>query len=381
MKNMRQVGTIVWLLAGGLAYGGSVSQRSIADLGQSADMIVIGSASGGFKAGSTPGFSISVTRVVKGQATPGTALWVQWTSGVPLESAVLPPGADIAVSGAGIWFLQSSQGGWSLLPLTQGRAPLDRIFIPTPSQGAILAAYAYAETAALQTKLALEVCSAIESESGSYSQQVYWLLRGDLDTLNSPAVPLLYQRLSAATSPQQQALGLSGLIRGGNGSALALASGTSQQFSHYPIEYGILLTSVRNEFRAADSLSIAALGQAALGSASQGSSFREAAAHALAAIHSTSTLPYLATLLGDPDATLRVEAVGGLGAFANGYGIQTPANVASMSYLQRATNAPYQTPDTMAHFAMGSVAIEQNETWYVSFWQTWWQQNRASLGF
>jgi hypothetical protein len=90
---------------------------------------------------------------------------------------------------------------------------------------------------------------------------------------------------------------------------------------------------------------------------------------------------FLATLLSDPNATLRVEAVGGMSAFANGLPIQTPAGVASMAALQLPASAPYKTPETVAHFAMGSTAIEANEASYVSFWKGWWAQNRASLGF
>jgi hypothetical protein len=52
-----------------------------------------------------------------------------------------------------------------------------------------------------------------------------------------------------------------------------------------------------------------------------------------------------------------------------------------MAALQLPASAPYKTPETVAHFAMGSTAIEANEASYVSFWKGWWAQNRASLGF
>jgi hypothetical protein len=92
-------------------------------------------------------------------------------------------------------------------------------------------------------------------------------------------------------------------------------------------------------------------------------------------------MPYLAALLDDPDPDLRVEAVGGIGAFANGLPVQTAASLASMSYLQPSSNAPYRTADTVAHFAMGTRAIEKDEASYVAFWKSWWDQNRARLGF
>jgi len=139
--------------------------------------------------------------------------------------------------------------------------------------------------------------------------------------------------------------------------------------------------SLRDFFRAADQGSVTALGQAASDSANPSSAFREAAAHALAAIHTLPTLPYLAALLDDTDAAQRVEAIGGMGAFANGLPSQTAAGVPSLAHLQLAQSAPFRTGDTMAHFALGSQAIEKNEGTYLSFWSQWWSQNRTNLGF
>jgi hypothetical protein len=76
-----------------------------------------------------------------------------------------------------------------------------------------------------------------------------------------------------------------------------------------------------------------------------------------------------------------VDAIGGMGAFANGLPVQTTAGVASLAFLQVPASAPYKTAETMANFAMGSTAIETNEASYLSFWNGWWSSNRASLGF
>ena len=89
-------------------------------------------------------------------------------------------------------------------------------------------------------------------------------------------------------------------------------------------------------------------------------------------------LPYLAALLDDPDPDLRAEGVGGLGAFANGLPVQTSANVPSLGYLQRPASAPYMTKETDANFALGPGAETEPR---LSFWKTWWLQNRTSLGY
>ena len=107
---------------------------------------------------------------------------------------------------------------------------------------------------------------------------------------------------------------------------------------------------------------------------------REVAAHALAAIHTAATLPYMAALLEDSNSNLRIEAIGGMGAFANGLPTQTLEAVPSLSYLQLPTSSPYQTADTIANFAMGK-AIAARESVYLAFWKTWWSQQRTSLGF
>jgi hypothetical protein len=139
--------------------------------------------------------------------------------------------------------------------------------------------------------------------------------------------------------------------------------------------------AIRDGLRSPGATSIAALGKAAVDATNPNLAFREAAAHALAAIHTAPTLPYLGTLLDDPNSTLRVEAIGGIGAFANGLPIQTAAGVASLTSLQIPNSAPYKTQETIANFAMGSTAIERNEASYISFWKGWWSQNRANLGY
>ena len=143
---------------------------------------------------------------------------------------------------------------------------------------------------------------------------------------------------------------------------------------------GVLLLNIRDSFRATDSVSVNSLGQSATDS-TKPLAFREAAAHALAAIHTATALPFLAALLDDPERSLRVEAVGGLGAFANGLSVQTSAGVPSLSHLQFPDKAPYKTAETVAHLAMGWQAIAPNEASYLSYWKAWWAEHKASLGY
>ncbi len=345
------------LLAASLSYASLIAPQSVADLEQNATLIVVASATAAPN-GITNSFLLKVNRVVKGDnALTGSSITVGWTPTSANAGAVGP--------GAGIWFLQQSSAGWSLLPVVQGNVPFVMTYYPTSATGGLIAAYAYASTASTTDKLPLPLAS---------------LHYGTLEQLQSPVITALYQRLSRIGSPQQQALGFAGLVRQGSSAALTSAAKVATVFAGYPVENGILLLSVRDQFRASDGGSVKALGQIAADTTAN-QLFREAAAHALAAIHTKESLPFLAQLLSDGDVTLRVEAIGGLSSFANGLPGQTASGTPSLAHLQLPVGGPYQTPETIANFAMGSQAIEQNESRYLTFWQTWWSQQKSQLGY
>jgi len=360
------------LLTGGNVYGSIGGQRSLVELEQSADLIIVGGASGGAQSGSALSFSLQVNRVVKGDATvAGTLIAVDWAS---VDRPGPPAVGRPQVSGNGLWFLKRSSSGWELLPAISGE-PFSQTYIPGPV-GAISSAYAYTPAAALSDKVASEISAALEAASGGGAglSSLYYLL----DELRSPVIQLLYNRLSASASTNQRILGLSGLIRGGSATALSAALEIASSLGAYPLESGVLFESVRNEFRSTDSTSVGILGQIATASTCPSQPLREAAARALVAIHTQQAVPYLAALLDDPDSNLRAEGIGGLGSFANGLPVQTTASVPSLSYLQRPPSAPYMTKTTIANFALGPAAATDAR---LSFWKAWWLQNRAALGY
>ena len=285
--------------------------------------------------------------------------------------------APFAAAGNGLWFLQRSSSGWRLLPVMQGDVSLSDTFIPQ-QPGPILSAYTYGAATSLNDKVASEVSSAIENADGGTLR--FYALHSDLlDHLNSPVIGTLYQRLAASNSPRQKILGWSGLIRNGSAEALGSVVQSVSLIKSQPLEAGVLASSIRGAFRSTDPKSVAALGQF-LSIPSMPQALREAAAHALASIHTVAALPYLAALFDDPDADLQVEAIGGFSAFANGLPVQTPANATSLAYLQGPESAPYKTSETVDHLIMGKQAISQNGR-FLSFWKTWWQQHRIELGY
>jgi hypothetical protein len=372
------LGSAALLLTVSCGYASLVTPRSLIALAQSADLIVVGTAGGTFPSSRVINFTVAVNRVVKGdQSMVGQTISVFW----PTAAATMAPGATRSATGSGIWFFQQTNSQWVLIPVLDGGPDLDHAYFPV-ADGPLLSAYAYVPTAALTDRLASELASAIEGANGEYNFQLSLLQYGSLDELKSPIAQILYQRLSISAVVTQSMLGLSGLIRAGSSAALVAATTAEPTFASHPIENGILTQSIRANFRSSDDNSVAALGAASADSPNSNPSFREAAAHALASIHTGTSLPFLAALLDDPIAALRIEAIGGLGSFAIALPVQSSANMANLGYLQMSrANNPYRTDDTIRNFAMGQKAISQNETKYLSFWKNWWSQNRASLGY
>ncbi|HEX5431004.1 MAG TPA: HEAT repeat domain-containing protein, partial [Bryobacteraceae bacterium] len=309
------------LLAGGGLYGNLTAPASILQLEQAADLIVNGTVSGAAQNGATFSFSVQVGRVIKGDPSlAGTSVPAFWESG-----GQPPAGSGASIRGSGIWFLQRMVSAWRVIPVTQETMDFGRTYFPA-SSGTILSAYAYTQGASVEDKLASEISSAIESGSAFVPQFDSAMAGGLLDELKSPVLAVLYRRLANSASTDQRLLGLSGLIRAQDASALADAARLAATVRNDPAE-GVLLLSVQIYFRATDPSAVSALGSAATGILTSNTDFREAAAHALASIHTNAALPFLATLLDDPDLNLRVEGVGGIGAFANGLPVQTKAGV------------------------------------------------------
>ena len=364
-----------------LLHAGLVAPRSLLELEQQADLIVVGSATASISAGSPQAvFPLEVSRVVKGDSSiAGTSITVAWVSSAGLlTTGIVSPGSNISFSGTGLWFLEHSSSGWLLLPVMTGGISLNDCYFPVPT-GPIAPAYAYSPTAGLSDKITSELAAALEADHPRSMPLDF--LNYSLDELGSPVAGILYQRLSASASVSQRFMGLSGLIRQGSASALSAASSLASQFASFPQETGVLLNAIRNDFRPTDANSVAVLGNIAVDSANLSVSLRQASAHALSSIHTSATLPYLAALLDDPDEELRFEAIGGIGAFANGLAVQTPANTPSLASLQLKPGAPYRTPETIANFARGEQAISRNEAAYLAFWKNWWATNRSALGF
>jgi hypothetical protein len=362
---------LVTLLVGSRLYGGLISPQSPLALESKADLIVVAVGSSVSQQGDTMPVSLQVLRVIKGDAAlAGTSISALWTNG----PTTVGGGSQLG----GIWFLFKSGQTWGVIPVVQGAIDLSMTYYPSPSSP-ILSAYAYDPNTSVQDKFAAELGSGIEATGSSALQYNFLFESGLLDSLQSAVISLLYERLAGSIDTRKRLLGLGGLIRQGDIAALESAAQTASTDQSNTAE-GALLTSIRVWFRNTDPKAVAVLGDAATNTSNGNMAFRQAAAHALAAIHNSSALPFMALLLDDPDLSLRVEAVGGMGSFANGLAVQTQAGIPSLAHLQFPAVSAYKTPETVAHFALGRT-ISDNESSYVPFWKSWWSQNRAALGY
>jgi hypothetical protein len=138
------------LIAASPVFGGLGGPHSLLDLEQSADLIVVATASGSFLAGAATNFSLHVSRVVSGDPTlADSTLAVSWAA---RNQAMAPAGTTETASGTGLWFLKHSSSTWLVLPVLDGSMSVSITFFPAPV-GPILSAYAYSPTASLSDKV------------------------------------------------------------------------------------------------------------------------------------------------------------------------------------------------------------------------------------
>jgi len=64
-------------------------------------------------------------------------------------------------------------------------------------------------------------------------------------------------------------------------------------------------------------------------------------------------------------------AVGGVSSFAN--------NVPIGSHEPAPGPWSFRTDDTIAHSAFDETTIGKQESYYLTFWQSWWQQHQSAL--
>src|SRR5665213_189601 len=152
------------------AFCGIVGSYSVGGLLTQADQVVVATVRNSTSAAQTLSMDLIVSRTLKGSAiagssitatlshpnvkasTPGVVQTVQTSSSIS---------ANRLVGRTGLWFLQQSGTGWTVLPLMGGDISEDDLYLPVHS-GALPSAFAYDAGAAPKTKLIQEIGAAAQ---------------------------------------------------------------------------------------------------------------------------------------------------------------------------------------------------------------------------
>jgi hypothetical protein len=349
------------------ACAGPMGFQSIPDLTGKATAIVVASVQATLVNGMTNAM-VNPEQVLKGPLTPGNLISITWSS--PGPGVALPgPYSARPSSGHGILFLkQSDTGVWSLLPSAGGDIGWNDTYIHTPStlppgRRDVVSA-TLPTNASVLDKVLVEMVIAEEAGAPTPFDLVAIFRQSQ-----SKVLMAAFTRFLANQNPRLTILGLRGSTASGDVSAIlkvyqdysALASA-----KFWPS----LVEEIRLYYTNSTSRSVQTLGQIATDTKT-GLDLRIAAAVALARIHTQQSLPYLAQLLADPNLSLKSAAVGGMASFAN--------NVPIGSHEPASGTWPYRTDDTIAHSAFDENLVTKQESYYVGFWQAWWQKNQSGL--
>jgi hypothetical protein len=338
---------------------------SISTLNQQADVVVVGTAISLQQVGFEVTFDLQVSEVVKGQVAVGQVLSVGWTA--PDSTSMLR--SPSTWSRSGIWFLQSSgAGAWRSLSARPPGMFFDSLYYPIGAPAAAATSAAMATADPVETIIGRIAAANL----GLPANQRPTVLSA-LGTDDSPAIRSLLRSLLTVSDGRLVCAGFQGLIERSDSAALEQFA---QQRESLKTTLGIdgVVMAISAYYRNTDPAAMVTLGNLAT-TPSTVPRLQPYAVHALVAIHTKETLPYLASLLDSTDTAVVKEAVIGLGYFANGAGMQTVAGTPGLTHLNnRAPNA-FTTPDTQKYFGFDPAKAAE----YVAFWKSWWLAHKAEL--
>jgi hypothetical protein len=363
-------------------------------LNHPSNVIVIGTATQILSPSNQLGVSIAVLRVLKGNSTlAGTSFNLTISEG-PVRCSISQTASPVTA----VWCLDQTPEGqfvFASSPKVHVCNLLRSDFeVPDASPSGD---WYYPQNASPEDKLGYELAASLEAHSG---KGPLVLLKNPeaLEGLTAKTKSDIYTKLAQSQISNIRTIGKLGLIRMGDPATLSeiaapvtpLTSaslqtnatqggkptkllygdqGTIQTYSSY------IAISIRQIVESKDA-TVSAIGLLLAPGVTK-SEIRRAAARALRNIHTAKAVSYLAPLLYDDDAELRVEAIGGLACFANGVPVLDPAKPDGGFDLNKP--GPYKTDETMSHFAMGSSTISSRETFFLTYWRSWWNNYGASI--
>lgn len=326
-------------------------------LTRQADLIVLATVLGIIPSASRPVWGLRVESVVKGNIHVGDTVTAVWPSPILHDGKYLLGSSNPPLRG--LFFLRANgPGGFQIIPVISGADDVSEALFRRQTG---LVGYSSIDT--VLDKVLRELAMA-------GTQGDPWALPGVLGIVlrvnRPPATRDVCGQLASAPIKEANAVGIQCLLALGD--IQTLSTVIANQDVLFQSDAGLYVSRFVGEFFTnTDATAIAALGD--ITRSSRHSELQEAAARALARVHTKSSLPYLATLLTSSDIKLVTFGVGGLAMFANNVPIGT----------YDTNPGPYRTEQTIAHSAMDERLIQANRSYYVDFWQQWWQRNQAQL--
>jgi hypothetical protein len=336
-------------------------------LSNQADAIVVAEVQNGQQTGQHVSMDLAIERVIKGTLLAGTSVNVQWDASWPPVNAVLP-------AHYGVWFLSTtSSGRWRLLPVKDGRIPVQLAYFPLSKSTAPGNTAATLSATSVIDRMALELSTAAEHYTDT--DELIRVSSGLVQISDTPVTINIYRRLSTSADPELRALGLGALITKTN-DAVAIAELVKDVDQIAKLRMGpFALTAIRY-MRDPSPNTIDALSKVA---SSKNPVVQRSAADALRDLHTREALPALASLMDSPDRETREAAIKGFSMFVENLPITTPDSIPSQRWRVPQGPAPYRTSDT-DRYSLSTRALDPaQEAAYLQFWKSWWARLKAQI--
>lgn len=326
---------------------------------------------------------LQVRRALSGPLPPGMQAMLSWSFAIrgmwpKLNGQPMP-------QVSGLWLLKRTGASWTPMPVVLSvPGALGGVFLPVPA-GALNPEFFYAPDGALAVKIAMEVGSALElmavaegtklnlelvpGQMGVRLTQAQVQFRDWcrwLDRLPPDALLPLQRRFAASSQPSLKALGLIGMMRGGDAGALLLFEKDLAALAVTPAALD-LASHLPQELVRKDTAVLQAVGRMIVSETgvpnleSRGSSL-------LAVSRQLEAVPYLAAMLSHPDRDVRSNAVMALCVV-----LRSDPGAPRGLRLWDAESMNGQCPNHSPLADAEQVAAQ------VRFWQSWWAQAREPV--
>jgi hypothetical protein len=356
-----RIANLILLIAVGFPQMLKAAKSGTDGLIERADAIVLGEVQSGRWTGKNAAFVLLVNRAIKGSLLPNDQARVSWNSWIRAE--------DQDLKGTyGMWFLlQVGQNRWEVLPPNKVQMYF-RV-----SKAAIPATLAITTTPVTPESLvAAELAATLQSTKDRAEISV--LADAFLGLTETPFIADLYRLLRANPDPELKFIGLTGMSRSRDVSALVEAADHLDEFATVEVRHKLL--SAVAAWHDTSPIVIQAIGKIA---ASPHPDIQDDAALILRFIHTRETLPFLVQLLDSSRPIIRENAIRGLSSFVQNLPIESVDTVPNGKARLPQGPAPHRTTETDRFTPTTPWLGKFDDREYVQFWKLWWARNKDQI--